>query len=294
MIRTTTLADGFHFAESARWRHGRLWLSDFYAREVYSIGVETGQRSVQATVANQPSGLGWFPNGDLGIVSMLDRKVVRQGPDGAISEHADLSSVATFHCNDMVIDAKGRAYVGNFGFDLHGFIEDNGLRALLDLGADVPPADLALVRPDGTVSVAAHGLAFPNGSVVTPDGRTLVVAETFARCLTAFDIAADGTLSGRRVWADLSTHGVTPDGICMDVEGAIWATNPDAAMAVRAEEGAGVVDVVETDLPSFSCVLGGADGRSLFLLTAPDSMPRAASAARRSKIEVARVTVPGA
>jgi sugar lactone lactonase YvrE len=294
MSDTIVLVDGFSFAEAARWRRGRLWLSDFFTHEVSSIDPRTGDRRIEAIVPNQPSGLGWLPNGDLLVVSMLDRTLLRRTAEGEMVLHADLGRVATYHCNDMVVDSFGRAYVGNFGFDLHGFIEDRGLRALLDLGADVPPAALALVAPDGAVEVAASDLAFPNGVVLTTDGRKLVVAETFGRRLTAFDVSPDGRLSGRRVWADLSSHDVTPDGICLDAEGAIWVTNPDAPMAVRAKQGEGVVDIVDTDMPSFSCALGGDDGRSLFLLTAPDSMPKSAAPSRRAKVEMARVSVPGA
>ncbi len=235
----------------------------------------------------RPSGLGWLPDGRLLFVSMVDRRLMRLDPGGPVV-HAELGHIATFHCNDMVVDSRGTAYVGNFGFDLD-HVSEHGLDT-------VDPAHLtaalARVDVDGSVHTAADGMHFPNGSVITPDGRTLVVAESFAARLTAFDIAADGSLSGRRVWADLG--GRVPDGICLDAEGAIWVANPMAPECVRVAEGGEVLDVVETGDNSFACMLGGEDRRTLFVLTAPESHAARASVSPRGHVRTARVAVPGA
>ncbi|MFN0096979.1 MAG: SMP-30/gluconolactonase/LRE family protein [Dehalococcoidia bacterium] len=278
-MKTTTLAEGFQFGEGPRWHDGRLWLSDFYDHAIKTVDAN-GRVEVQFRVPTQPSGLGWLPDGRLLTVSMLDRKVLRQEGDRLV-EHADVSSIATFHCNDMVVDAKGRAYVGNFGFDLHN--------ATPEIIAKAPAATMARVDPDGTVHVAAADLAFPNGTVITPDGKTLIVGETMGRRLTAFDIAPDGSLSNRRLWADCG--GRLPDGICLDAEGCVWIANPRAPEAVRIAEGGEVRDVVETSLPCFAVMLGGEDGKTLFCVTAAGSGIPAPGAAPTGKVEVARVAV---
>jgi sugar lactone lactonase YvrE len=287
--KADVLVEGLYFGEGPRWHDDRLWLSDFFDHAVETVGLEgTLERVLE--VPQQPSGLGWLPDGRLLVVSMLDRKVLRLDPDGLV-EHADLSHLATFHCNDMVVDATGRAYVGNFGFDLHTFIIEKGVPALL-VPPGPPTAVLARVDPDGSVHVAADGMRFPNGSVITPDGRMLIVAETLGRCLTAFDVADDGSLSNRRVWADL--HDRVPDGICLDADGRIWVGNPLAPECFLVAEGGEVVDAVETFLPCFACMLGGPEGRHLFMLTAVDSTPSAASMARTGSVLVAEVDVPHA
>jgi sugar lactone lactonase YvrE len=287
MPQATTLLDGLHFAEGLRWHEGRLWLSDFYAHEVLAVGLD-GVSTQIAVVPNQPSGLGWLPDGQLLVVSMIDRKLLRLDPGGLV-EHADLGSVATFHCNDMVVDGQGRAYVGNCGFDSNRYVAEHGFAALL-VEPGPPTAALALVNPDGTVHVAATGLNFPNGAVITPDGRTLIVAESFGRRLTAFDVAADGTLMNRRVWA--STGDVIPDGICLDAEGAIWAAAAFSASCIRFAEGGAILDRITTSQPCFACALGGPDRTTLFMATTP-SEARAATE-RNGKIEISEVTVPGA
>ena len=279
MITAATLATGFQFGEGPRWHEGRLWLSDFYEHAIKTVDLD-GKVEVRFRVPNQPSGLGWLPDGRLLTVSMTDRKVLRQECD-ALVEHADLSGVATFHCNDMVVDVQGRAYVGNFGFDLH--------QATPEQIAASPKATLARVDPDGSVHVAARDLEFPNGAVITPDGKTFIIGETMGRRLTAFDIAGDGSLSNRRVWADLGSR--LPDGICLDAEGAIWIANPRAPEAVRIAEGGAVLEIVETSLPCFAVMLGGADGRTLFCVTAASSGVPAAGAEPTGKVEIARVAV---
>jgi sugar lactone lactonase YvrE len=278
---------GLSFGEGPRWHDDRLWLSDFYQHVVLAID-ETGRAERIVEVPNQPSGLGWLPDGRLLVVSMTDRRLLRLDPAGLV-EHADLSEVAAFHCNDMVVDAQGRAYVGNFGFDSAAYVAEHGPDSLMtDPGP--PAARLALVAPDGTVQVAAEGLRFPNGSVITANGRTLIVAETYARRLSAFEIAADGTLSNRRVWAALD--GVAPDGICLDAEGAVWVANPRAPECLRVAEGGAILDRVQAGQRCFACALGGPDRQTLFLVTAPGS--GGAAVQGKGAIERVRVDVAGA
>jgi sugar lactone lactonase YvrE len=283
MTAYEVLATGLCFGEGPRWHAGELWFSDMYDHAVKSVDLD-GRVTVRVAVEGQSSGLGWLPGGDLLVVSMVDRQLLRWTGE-RLEHHADLSGVATFHCNDMVVDAVGRAYVGNFGFDLHAFVEARD-------PAMIRPADLALVDPDGTVQCAATDLAFPNGTVITPDGRTLVVAETMGSRLTAFDIAADGTLTNRRVWAELPRR--RPDGICLDAEGAIWVANAAAAECVRVAEGGQIIDRIETDQPCFACMLGGPDGTTLFMLTAPSSDPAEVVALRGGRVLVSEAPAPHA
>lgn len=263
--KVETLCEGVYFGEGPRWRDGRLWFSDFYRRAVMSAS-EEGDLRVEFEVDDQPSGLGWAPDGSLLFVSMIRRQVWRRFLDGRTVLHADLGHVAGFHCNDMVVDAAGTAYVGNFGFDLEAAIGQGGLGGVF---ADHPKAKLARVSLDGVAEVAADDLSFPNGSVITADGRTLIIAETFASRLTAFDIDADGFLSGRRVWAELGRR--LPDGICLDAQGAVWFANASGPECVRVAQGGEVLEIVDTGDPCFACMLGGADGRILFMFTASGS-----------------------
>ncbi len=191
------LCEGIYFGEGPRWRDSRLWFSDFYAKAVKSASL-AGDVRTEFVIDDLPSGLGWMPDGSMLIVSMTSRRVLRRSPDGAVRVHAELADIATFHCNDMVVDAAGRAYVGNFGFDLHRELAARGDQSVL---ADHPTATLARVSPEGVAAVAAADLHFPNGTVITPDGKTLIVGETLAAQLTAFDIGPAGALSNRRVWA---------------------------------------------------------------------------------------------
>jgi sugar lactone lactonase YvrE len=289
MARTTrVLAEGLYFGEGPRWRDGRLWLSDFYAHAVKSVSL-AGDLRTEFEIDDQPSGLGWMPDGSMLIVSMTRRQVLRRTADGQIALHADLSHIAGFHCNDMVVDAQGRAYVGNFGFDLDAAIAARGVPSVL---ADHPTAKLACVSPDGSVQVAASDMHFPNGPAITPDGRTLIVGETLAACLTAFDIGADGALSNRRVWA--STAPRIPDGIALDADGAVWIANPTAPECVRFAQGGEVLEVIDTAAPCYACMLGGDDGRTLFMLTAASSNSHEAAAAPSGAILVATVDSPHA
>lgn len=272
------VADGFCFTEGPRWHEGRLWFSDMHDGWVCAL-TPHGQLERIARVEHEPSGLGWLPDGRLLVVSMQDRRLIRREMDGTFVAHADLGELATFHCNDMVVDGKGRAWVGNFGFDLHG-------------GAAPTATVLIRVDPDGSVHCAAENVMFPNGCVITPDGATLIVAETFGACLTAFDISSDGALSNRRSWAQLP-EGAVPDGICLDAMQGIWVASPTTNECLRLEEGGSVTDRVALDRGAFACMLGDADRRSLYICTARDSDP-AKTHERSARIERVRVEHPGA
>lgn len=276
-MKTEILLDGLAFGEGPRWHRDRLWFSDIHDLNVSAVDLQ-GNREKIVDVPQQPSGLGWLPDGRLLVVSMVDRRLLRLDDDG-LTEVADLSPYATHHCNDMVVDKNGRAYIGNFGWDIHG-------------GGTPTTAAIVLVEPDGTTRVAAPDLNFPNGTVITPDGATLIVGETFGACLTAFDIAADGSLSNRRLWAALD--GAVPDGICLDAEGAIWVASPVSAEALRVREGGEVTHRVPVETQAFACMLGGPERRHLFICTAIDSLPETCRKTRSGRIEVVEVEVPGA
>ncbi|MBI4935147.1 MAG: SMP-30/gluconolactonase/LRE family protein [Actinobacteria bacterium] len=281
------LADGLHFGEGPRWHQGKLWFSDFYDHAVKTVDM-AGNVETKVVIDDQPSGLGWLPDGRLLIVAMHQRAVLRLEYD-ALVVHADLSDVATFHCNDMTVDATGRAYVGNFGFDLDAAITGGDFAGAL---AAYEGAAIAMVEPHGHVHVVAAGMRFPNGMVLTPDGGTMVVAESLGRRLSAFDVGIDGTFTNQRVWADLGA--VVPDGICLDAEGAVWVADAAASRCVRVAEGGEILQEVATTRPCYACMLGGPDGRTLFMLTAESSLPNVASASRTGQIEVTDVVVPHA
>jgi sugar lactone lactonase YvrE len=253
-----TLLDGGAFFEGPRWRDGRWWVSDFFRQVVLTVDPR-GRASEVVRVEGRPSGLGWLPDGSLLVVSMRDRCVLQRSPSGALRLYADLSAHCDWHANDMVVAADGSAYVGNFGFDLAG-------------GAEPRPTALVRVDLDRTVTPAADRLLFPNGSVITPDGRTLVVGETFGRRLTAFTIAGDGSLSDRRVWADLRAAGIAPDGCCLDAEGRIWVADGAGHRCCLVAEGGELVREIPSPrgLRFYACMLGGDDGRRLLLCAAPD------------------------
>ena len=287
MARTQILAEGLYFGEGPRWHDGRLWFSDFYDQSVKSM-TSSGQVTIEHRLDDQPSGLGWLPDGRLLVVAMKQLQVLRLEADGFVV-HADLSELARHLCNDMVVDGAGRAWVGNFGFDLDGEIESRGAEAVL---ADHPAANLVRVDPDGSVHLASPGMQFPNGSVVTPDGRTLIVAETLAACLTAFDIAEDGRLSNRRVWAGVGMR--APDGICLNADGNVWVANALAPECVLFGPGGDELEVITTSRNCYACMLGGDDGRDLFTVTASFSDKARAAAERTGRIESIRVDTPGA
>ena len=291
--QTRVLLDGIFFGEGPRWHGGRLWFSDFYARHIASVSPD-GDMRVELEWDERTSGLGWMPDGSLLFVSMERRALFRRWQDGRIAQHADLSGVHAHLSNDMVVDAAGRAYVGNFGFDLHRELRARGDMAVL---ADHPTAALALVQPDGAVELAAEGLHFPNGTVITPDGRTLIVGETLAAQLTAFDIGAEGRLGNRRCWAPTMTDMAqprVPDGICLDADGAVWIASATASECIRIAEGGAVLDVVTATQNVFACMLGGEDGRTLFMMTAPTSDDEEAAREPNGRIELANVEIPRA
>jgi sugar lactone lactonase YvrE len=282
--------DGLFFGESPRWHDGRLWYADFYANSVLSAG-SSGDVRVELEVEGEPAGLGWLPDGRLLVVTRKPRTVLRLEADGQLVEHGDLKPTAGFYGNDMVVDATGRAYVGNFGFDLDSFIEERGLAALVEPPGP-PTTPLIRIDPDGSAHVATDGLTFPNGTVITPDARTMIVAETLAGRLTAFDIGTDGELTGRRVWAQLPW--CAPDGICLDARGHVWVANAITTECILVAEGGEVIDRVSTSLNSFACMLGGDDRRTLYMMTSPTSTETVVKATRSARIEQAQVDVPGA
>ena len=270
----TLVADKIDFGEGPRWHDGRLWYSDFYQHRIASIGPDGDSRNEFEDLADQPSGLGWLPDGTLLAVFMQTRIVVRE-ENGMLVTHADISGLTTYMTNDMVVHPNGDAYVGNFGFD---FAHGEAYR----------PADLVLVRPDGTAQTAATGLAFPNGMVITPDGNTLIVGETFGSGYQAFDIAADGTLANKRQWAKID--GTFPDGCALDEDGGIWFADALGQQVLRAVEGGEVTDRVPTPQGAFACMLGGADGNTLYIVGAPGPTP--ADAEGKAAGTIHAVTVP--
>jgi sugar lactone lactonase YvrE len=287
MTKASVLAEGLYFGEGPRWHDGRLWFSDFYDHAVKSVD-GSGAVRTELEIDDQPSGLGWLPDGRLLVVAMHRRQVLRVDPDG-VKLHADLSNIAGYHTNDMVVDRAGRAYVGNFGFALDEELKARGVESVI---AQHPTAKLARVDPDGRTHVAAEEMHFPNGSVITPDGRTMIVAETLAMRLTAFDIGTDGTLSNRRVWATLGMR--APDGICLDADGHVWIANAIAPECVLFAPGGEIVATVQTEQPCFACMLGGPDRRTLFAMTAPSSVADIVSKSRLGCIVRAEVATPGA
>jgi sugar lactone lactonase YvrE len=275
---TELLAEGFSFLEGPRWRGDRLWFSDMKGGAVFTIGLDGAVEEVVA-VPESPSGIGFLPDGTPLIVSMGDRRLLRL-TGGRLATHGELAALVTGPINDMVVDAEGRAYVGSFGFDMWSDAADR-------------LANIVMVAPDGAARVVAGDLAFPNGTVILAGGGTLVVAETRGLRLTAFDIAADGALSGRRLFADLGEH--DPDGICLDSEGGIWVSSFSGDVFLRVLEGGEVTDRVEVPgRRAVACQLGGPDGRTLFCLTNASSWDDIQDGRGRGRIETARVAVPGA
>lgn len=271
------LLEGLTFPEGPRWHEGRLWFSDFYSHRVLALDL-VGAAETIVDVPTRPSGLGWRRDGTLLIVSMLDRALLALA-GGGLRRVADLSALAGGPCNDMVIDAADRAYVGNFGYDRHG-------------GEAPRTTGLIRVDGDGRATSVADDLMFPNGMAITPDGKTMIVAETYAHRISAFAIGADGALSARRVFAEMP--GCYPDGICLDAEGAIWVADARGHEASRVFEGGRIAQRVSVgDRTVFACMLGGADRRTLFLCTCTGSGPAMAEKTD-GKIEYTRVAVPGA
>jgi len=241
---------GLAFPEAPRWRAGALWFSDFHLHRVQRATPD-GAVATVLELDDQPSGLGWLPDGRLLVVGMLRRQLLRQDP-GGLAVAAELAPLAPAACNDLLVDGAGGAYVGNFGFDLHA-------------RAPFAPTVLLRVTPAGEVRVAAGDMHFPNGMALTPDGRTLLVAESYGKRITAFDVGADGSLAGRRVWARFEEKGVAPDGICLDADGAVWMASPVSREVLRVREGGAIVQRFGTGEQATACALGGDDGRTLYV-----------------------------
>jgi sugar lactone lactonase YvrE len=242
--------DGLAFPEAPRWHAGALWYSDFYLQRVQRA---TPQGVVETVVEldDQPSGLGWLPDGRLLVVGMRKRQLLRLDA-GGLAVAAELAAFAPSYCNDMVVDPAGRAYVGNFGFDLHA-------------RAPFAPTVLLMVTPDGEVRVVADDLHFPNGMALAAGGRTLLVAESYGKRISAFDVAPDGSLGGRRTWARFDEKGVAPDGICIGAEGAVWMASPVSREVLRVREGGEITHRIATPEQATACALGGEDGRTLYV-----------------------------
>ena len=270
------LLSGLAFPESPRWHDGRLWVSDWGAHEVIAVDL-TGRSEVVVRVPSFPLCIDWLPDGRLLLVA--GGLLLRREPDGALVTHADLTGLSRHKWNDIAVDGRGNAYVNNIGFDFPG-------------GA-FAPGIVALVTPDGSARQVTDGVAFPNGMAVTPDNTTLIVAESYGKRLTAFDIAADGRLSNRRVWAALG-DGV-PDGICLDAEGAVWYGDVPNRRCVRVRQGGEVLQTIALDRACFACMLGGPGRRTLFLTVndwrGPQSM---ADGARQGQVLAVTAPAPGA
>jgi sugar lactone lactonase YvrE len=273
--------EGLAFGESPRWHDGRLYVSDMGANELITV-TEDGKTELIASIPGMPMGTGWLPgpDGRMLIVSSRDGRLLRREPDGSLTDHADLAGLMPFPWGDAVVDGRGNTYAGCIGFDF---------------GAGEPaPGILAVVTPDGTVRQVADGLMFPNGVAITPDNRTLIIAESYASRLTAFDIDADGSLSARRAWAELD--GAAPDGICLDAEGAVWYADVPNKHCVRVAEGGKVLATADVDRGCFACALGGADGRTLYITAAEFTGPVgfAPGAPRTGQVLTVRAPAPGA
>jgi len=269
-LKTEVLLEGLKFPESPRWHDDKLWFVDIDGHKVLTVDLN-GNSQIILERDDQVSGLGWLPDNRLLVVSMGDNTLLRLDPEG-VKVVADLNRFKTVLCNDMVVDKKGRAYVGNMGFD---YFNDKPFA----------PTKLILVEPNGDARVVADDMAFPNGTVITPDDKTLIIAETFAAKLTAFDIMDDGTLTGRRVWANLKS--LAPDGICLDAEGGIWVAAPGRRRVARVLEGGQITHIVRVENDAYACMLGGPDRKTLFVATSTHTRDA-------GKIEFVEVDIPGA
>jgi sugar lactone lactonase YvrE len=270
-----TLITGLALGESPRWHADRLWLSDWVAHEVLAIDL-AGKREVITTIPSLPFCIDFLPDGRLLVIAQ--QQVLCRAPDGSLVTYADLTGLSAHPWNELVVDGRGNAYINNIGFDFPG-------------GA-FAPGIVALVTPDGAVRQVADGVAFPNGMVVTPDNTTLILAESYGNRLTAFDIAPDGSLANRRVWADLD--GGYPDGICLDVEGAVWYADVPNKRCVRVREGGEILAAVNVDRGCFACMLGGPERRTLFIMAADWRGPASVGATLTGQVLSVDVTVPGA
>lgn len=282
-----TLLDGLRFGEGPRWHEGALWFSDMHDHRVLRVTPEGEATTVVEVTEDEPSGLGWLPDGRLLVVAMETQRLLRLEPDGTLATHADLSGAARGDLNDMIVAADGTAYVGDMGHRVQA------------QGGERRPGQTFLVRPDGTWAVAADDLASPNGHVLTEDGGTLIVAESGGGRITAFDVGADGSLSGRRQFAALTTPAegqpAVADGICLDAEGAIWYADPLGGFVARVRQGGEVTDRVTFDgVIPLACVLGGPERRTLYVCVAEDWRRSVLGDRRTARIDAVDVDVPGA
>ena len=269
---------GLVFPESPRWHDDHLWFSDWGAHAVIALDLD-GKSEVIARVPSFPMCIDRLPDGRLLIVSASDGLLLSREPDGSLATYADLTDLADHKWNDIVVDGRGNAYVNNIGFDFPG--------------GEFAPGILALVTPEGSARKVAEGVAFPNGMVVTQDNSTLILAESYGNKLTAFDIAADGSLSNRRLWADLQEG--APDGICLDAENAVWYGDVPNKRCVRVREGGEVLQTIHLDRGCFACALGGVDKKTLFL-TANDwrGPANTTDGAQNGQVLTAEAPAPGA
>lgn len=289
----TTVVDNLYYAECPRWHDGRIWFVDFYAHQVLSATADGGDLRVEAEVPQQPSGLGWLPDGRLLVVSMRDARLLRRETDGTLVTHAELGDYVTGYPNDMVVTEQGQGFVGNFGFDLMA-------------GDPIEPASLIRVDLDGTVTSVATDMWFANGSVITDDG-VLLVDETFGNRVSAFDIGPGGALGNRRTWAQfgplpadrhldeaLSDIAVAPDGCCLDADGALWIADGLGGRVIRVREGGEIIEEINPGTGAFACMLGGDDGRTLFICAAPDFLEHERVKVKEGRLLAVRVDVPHA
>ena len=278
------LLAGFGMGESPRWHDGRLWFANWGSNEIVAVNADGTSEVIGPGGGGAGWAVDWMPDGRMLVTG---RELMRVEPDGSRVRQADLDPISPFGWSELTVDGRGNAYVNSINFDFAAFSDV--------MASGEAPGKIALVTPDGDAREVADGLAFPNGMVVTADNGTLIVAESFTRRLTAFDIGEDGGLSNRRVWAD-----VTGDGICLDADGAVWTTDVapgDSGLVLRVSEGGEVLDRIELDRPSYACMLGGEDGRTLFIVAqkwfGPDRMDELI-AARTGQVLSVRVDVPHA
>jgi sugar lactone lactonase YvrE len=274
MDKVQTLMTGLAFGESPRWHENRLWFCNWGTQQIVAVDVDGNSEVIARVPTTIPFSIDWLPDGRLLVVSGREGLLLRRESDGSLVPHANLNGLSDRGWNEIVVDGRGNAYINGVGFDLMA-------------GEKFAPGIIALLTPDGSPRQVADGVAFPNGMAVTPDNSTLIVAESYAKKLTAFDIAADGGLSKRRVWADLGAG--VPDGICVDAENAVWYADVPNKRCVRVREGEGVLQTIELDRGCFACMLGGADRRTLFMMAAewrgPQSMTDEARTGQVLRIE---------
>jgi len=269
-LKTEVLLDGLKFPESPRWHDDKLWFVDMEDHKVMTTDLN-GNTETILEISGRVSGLGWLPDNKLLVVSMDDNCLLRLDPEG-VNVVADFNEFGPVLMNDMVVDKKGRAYVGSFGFDYFN-------------NKPFSPTKLILVNPNGDMKVVAENMAFPNGTIITPDDKTLIIAETFVARLTAFDIMEDGSLTRRRVWANLKS--LAADGICLDIEGGIWVAAPGRGRVARVLEGGQITHIVRVENDAYACMLGGPDRKTLFVATSKHTRDA-------GRIEFVKVDIPGA